>query len=79
MLSLVEAGKREPTISLLRNISIALEIPAGILFAVALEEEAQPKTQSARKLFRLTSTLLNAAAHSVRASQAERDRNSKKR
>jgi transcriptional regulator with XRE-family HTH domain len=75
MLSLVESGKREPTITLLRNISTALDIPAGVLFAIALEDKSvRPNDPIMRKLHDLTDHLLRAAAHSIKASRARRDR-----
>lgn len=68
MLSLVEAGKREPTISLLRAIGRALGIPTSVLFAVALADDevarTTPAAQSARKL---TSDLVDAAVNTLRA------------
>jgi transcriptional regulator with XRE-family HTH domain len=68
MLSLVESGRREPTIKLLRDVARALEIPAAALFAVALEEdEAQGDSPSPElERFRAMNVdLLAAVQHSI--------------
>jgi len=79
MLSLVEAGNREPTISLLREISRALEIPASILFAVALDDQpvGRPSAQ-ARSVHEFTQYLYDATLHSLAARRARRQRASRK-
>jgi len=74
MLSLVEAGKREPTVSLLRDIGKALNIPTSVLFAVALAEDDEERGGAAEKTREMTRALLNAAHHTLRADRALRER-----
>ncbi|MGH7624804.1 MAG: helix-turn-helix domain-containing protein [Gemmatimonadaceae bacterium] len=61
MLSLVESGKREPTIPMLRAIAEALQIPANVLFAAALGTGAPANTSEARQARALTERLLHVA------------------
>ena len=67
MLSLVEAGRREPTIKLLRDIGRALNIPTAALFAVALEEAAGDEVEPrlAEKHREMSENLLAAVQHSI--------------
>lgn len=66
MLSLVEAGRREPTIRLLRDIGRALGVPAAALFVAALDDNPTRKTTAvAKKLRVLNEDLLAAAQHSI--------------
>lgn len=67
MLSLVESGRRDPTIRLLREISRALEVPSAALFAAALAEESSDDVDSplAQQLREMTSHLLAAAQHAI--------------
>lgn len=75
MLSLVEAGKREPTIALLRSVGRALDIPTNVLFAVALaDEDAGRDSEAARRAQRLTRHLFEAARRSLRANRIRIDR-----
>jgi transcriptional regulator with XRE-family HTH domain len=46
MLSLIEAGKRDPSVRLLKRVSSALDVPSGILFAVALAEDENPNART---------------------------------
>ena len=50
MLSHVEAGRREPTIQLLRDIALALEIPTAALFVVALVDDSPVIHPQAKKM-----------------------------
>lgn len=67
MLSLIESGKRDPTVRLLRDIGLALEIPAAALFVVALQEDAADSVDSriAQKLQTMSDSLLSAVQHSL--------------
>lgn len=67
MLSLIEADAREPSIHRLRSISRALNVPAGVLFAVALSEESGNNTEQHRLAHQLTGRLLKATVHALRA------------
>jgi transcriptional regulator with XRE-family HTH domain len=77
LLSHVEAGRREPTIRLLRDISRVLGIPTAALFAVALDESStDDPTPTIQKLRAMNAELLAAVQHSIvlRRLQAARDR-----
>lgn len=75
MLSLVEAGKREPTIALLRSIGRALGIPTGVLFAIALDDpDIGQGTHDARRAHELTQSLFEAARHLVTGKRVRDDR-----
>lgn len=65
MLSLVEAGKRDPTIRLLRDISRALRIPTATLFVAALDDLSDDPSPATAKLRDLNAELLAAAQHSI--------------
>jgi transcriptional regulator with XRE-family HTH domain len=79
MLSLVEAGKREPSISVLRGIGRALEVPTSVLFAVALDDaEVGQGTRTAQQVHELTLHIFEAAKHSVGLKRLQND-NSKSR
>lgn len=66
MLSLVEAGKREPSIGVLRAVGRALDIPTSVLFALALDDLSVAEgTKAARKTHELTRHLFEAARHSL--------------
>src|SRR5437868_498588 len=68
MLSLVEADKREPSISVLRAIGRALGVPTSVLFAIALQDEDVAKgTVAARKTQKLVEDLFAAALNGVAA------------
>jgi transcriptional regulator with XRE-family HTH domain len=70
MLSYLEAGKREPTIQMLRDLARALEMPSSVLFAVALAEDDRPTNPTARHLRSMTETLLKASQHALAARHA---------
>jgi transcriptional regulator with XRE-family HTH domain len=68
MLSFVEADKREPSIGVLKAIGRALDIPASVLFAVALDDvEVGQGTRMADKVHELTQHIFEAARHSLAA------------
>jgi transcriptional regulator with XRE-family HTH domain len=67
LLSLVESGKRDPTIPMLRAISGALRIPANVLFAAALDSGAPTHSQESRQARQLTERLLRIAQRMVLA------------
>jgi transcriptional regulator with XRE-family HTH domain len=72
MLSLIEAGKRDPSVRLLKRVSSALEVPSGILFAVALaEDEAGTAKSSPAAAF--TEELFLAAVQAVEGRRRVRD------
>src|SRR5689334_19641351 len=70
MLSLIESDDREPTISRLRSISDALEVPAGLLFAIALADQGQSRVAAGRRAKQLTDHLFRAVVHSLRAKRS---------
>jgi transcriptional regulator with XRE-family HTH domain len=77
MLSLVEADKREPTISMLRRIAHALDVPSSVVFSVALASETKSKIardtdELVMKIFQLTLTLLRARNAPRRNAQSSR-------
>src|SRR5438105_3245125 len=74
MLSLVEAGRREPTISLLRDISDALGIPTSVLLLAAVADERSNASAVARHTARMTDELFDAARHFIRAKRLRDDR-----
>src|ERR1700730_96973 len=66
VLSLVEAGKREPSIGVLRAIGRALEVPTSVLFAIALDDsEINRRTPLGRSVHALARSFFEAARHSV--------------
>jgi transcriptional regulator with XRE-family HTH domain len=67
MLSLVEAGRREPSVKLLRDISRALQVPSATLFAFALEDESESHDDLPLfgKLREMNERLLAAVHHSL--------------
>lgn len=69
MLSLIESGKREPTIRLLRDIARALDIPAATLLVAAVTEEpvdpTAPTSPEMEKARALANHLILAAQHSI--------------
>jgi transcriptional regulator with XRE-family HTH domain len=66
MLSLVESGRREPTIRMLRDIGHALEIPTAALFVVALQDNADDHNSPVSiKLREIGENLLAAVQHSL--------------
>jgi transcriptional regulator with XRE-family HTH domain len=67
MLSLVESGKREPTIRMLRDIGRALQIPSAALFVVALHDEPPEGEDSPvyARLRTMGESLLTAVQHSL--------------
>lgn len=69
MLSLVESGKREPTIPMLRAIAGALQIPANVLFAAALDSGAPASSPEAQQARALTERLLRIAQRIVLATR----------
>lgn len=78
MLSLIEAGKRTPTIALLQSVSRALNLPPTVLLAAALlDDENAPQTREMQDARRLAQHLLNAARHMLIAERLrnERERN----
>ena len=76
MLSLVESGRREPTIRLLRDIGKALEIPPAALLVVALQEESKDADQTplAVRMRDMADSLFAAVQHSVVLRRLERAR-----
>src|SRR6266436_9726569 len=75
MLSFVEADKREPSISVLRAIGRALDVPTSVLFAVALDDAAVGRgTRTANKVHELTQHIFEAARHSLAAKRLHNDR-----
>ena len=60
MLSLVEHGKREPTLSFLRRVARALDVPSAVLFACALADADEPESPEARVATDLTRRLYEA-------------------
>lgn len=55
LLSLLESGRREPTIKTLRVLAEKLGVPSGVLFAAALADDAHPFSS------RITQQLVDAA------------------
>lgn len=75
LLSLVEKGRREPTIPLLRAIGRALEIPPGVLVVVALADDpSSGGSMVARRTRRMGLALFKAARHAVLAKRAREQR-----
>lgn len=75
LLSLIEAGKREPTIAFLRDVGRAFGIPTGVLFAVALaDDDMAALTPQARDARALTNHLFEAARHSLIARRMQDER-----
>ena len=71
LLSLVEAGRREPTMSFIRRAGRALGIPPSVLFAVALSDDAAAfSPANRRQADRLTRQLFRVAVQSLRVSRA---------
>lgn len=68
-LSLIESGRREPTVRLMRDLARALEIPVAALLVVALtdtgEDEVPLAPREAEKLKALAESLLMAAQHAI--------------
>jgi len=54
-ISLIECGKREPSVPLLRNLARALEVPVGIFF---LWQDLDPKSISQKNLNQLRRLVL---------------------
>lgn len=68
MMSLVEADKRDPTIRLLRAVARELGLPSAVVLAAAMASDPDtPRSASSRKLRRLTTQLLRAAAATLAA------------
>lgn len=67
MLSLIESGKREPTIPMLRSVAGALGVPANVLFAAALDSGAPPQSPEAQQARALTERLMRVAQRLVLA------------
>ena len=76
MLSLVESGRREPTVRMLRDISHALEIPPAALFVVALDEVSGEEVDAglAFKMHTMSENLLAAVHHSLVLRRLQRAR-----
>ena len=80
MLSFVEADKREPSISVLRAIGRALDVPTSVLFAVALADgDVGPDTHTADKVHELTHHIFEAARHSLAVRRLHNDRSKSRR
>jgi transcriptional regulator with XRE-family HTH domain len=67
MLSLVESGKRDATIPMLRAIAGALHVPANVLFAAALDSGAPANSTEAHQARQLTERLMRVAHRLVLA------------
>lgn len=65
MLSLIETDKRDPTIADLRVISRELGVPANVLFAVALGDDDDAKSEAANKLRSLAEQLVASAQQAM--------------
>jgi|SRR6185437_7118911 len=80
LLSLVESGKRDPSVKTLRDIARALEAPGAVLFAVALAED-EPKTRGpeAKLANELIERLLVATQHALAARRLQRLRKGKRK
>ncbi len=65
LLSMIESGRREPTLRVLRLIADRLGLAAGVLFAAALAQEAGESGN--RALREVTETLIDAAKKQVLA------------
>lgn len=74
MLSLLEAGKREPTIPFLRQVARELEIPSSVLFVVALTDDDVVASPAASQMRYLTGALFEAARHSLAAKNEREQR-----
>lgn len=78
MLSLVESGRREPTIRLLRDIARELEIPAAVLLVGALTGDPDDlrslPPKEAEKVRSLAAQLLSAGQHSIILRRLQRAR-----
>ena len=76
MLSLIEAGRREPTIKLLKQMSHALGIPTAAMFAVALadDDRSEANTPHAEKLRASAENLLSAVQRSLTLERLRRVR-----
>jgi transcriptional regulator with XRE-family HTH domain len=80
MLSFVESDKREPSISVLREIGRALDIPTSVLFAVALDDaKAGRGTRAAQQVHELTQHIFEAALHSLAARRLHDDSSKSRR
>lgn len=77
MLSLVEAGKREPTLGFLRQVAAELGVPAAVLFVAALSEDDALVSPEARQLRQATMSLFEAAKHSLAAKRVRNDADDK--
>ena len=66
LLSLWENGRRDPTITGLRGIAAELEVPAALLFAIAL---SSPEERSTAPQTALLGKLVDAARASILAGQ----------
>lgn len=63
-LSLIEKDRREPTLSLVRDMARELGVPASILFAAALGQEAEA-TEHGEKLSKMLADLVEAASLNI--------------
>ena len=73
MLSLVESGKRDPTIPMLRAVARALKVPANVLFAAALDSGSEPSSPEAAQARALTERLFRVAQRMVVADRFRQD------
>jgi transcriptional regulator with XRE-family HTH domain len=62
-LSHVEAGRREPSVTLLRALARVLDVPPGIFLAILLSADLPPKRQSEYRA--ILSRLLDIASKSA--------------
>jgi transcriptional regulator with XRE-family HTH domain len=76
MLSLIEAGKRDPTLRFLRDVSRALRIPSAALFVLALDDmsENPEDTALANNLRKMSENTLAALQHSLFLQRLEKSR-----
>lgn len=74
LLSLIEAGKREPSIKQLRDIARGIGIPSAVLFAAALSEEDESDAPEVARAREMTEHLLSAAQHALFAVRLQRNR-----
>lgn len=74
LLSLIEHGRRDPTVRVLRDIGRALGVPPATLVAVALRDEAGvASSPEAQRLSEAVDHLMRAAHHFVLGSRLKQD------
>ena len=72
-LSLLEANKRDPTVSVLRRLGRELGMPPSVLIAAALVDEVEPSSPEEQRVREIMNSLVRAANHLLLARRLDRE------